>query len=1019
MISSATESPLAVPVVQAVQKKTVVVIGNGMVGQRFCEKLVEFDTRQEWQIVTFCEESRAAYDRVGLTSFFAHRDAEKLMIARREWYSEHGVQLHVGDRACEINRDTQVVKSQKGVEIQYDACILATGSFPFVPTVPGIQNRGVFVYRTIEDLSHIIEYSKHSKSCAVIGGGLLGLEAAKAAYDLGLETHVVEFSGRLMPRQVDDAGSRVLIKKIEALGVKVHLHKATKSVMGEGHVTGLEFQDGSKLDVDMIIVSAGIRPRDELAKQFGLKVGERGGISVDDHLTTSDPKVFAIGECALHGGMVYGLVAPGYEMAEIVAANLIGDSRAFKGTDLSTKLKLMGCDVASFGKYELAPEAATPLTFEDPFKGIYKKLFFSLDGKRLLGGILVGDASDYGTFLPFSRTDDPLPCEPHELLVGKSEGGKGGLGGVDALPDSAQICSCNNVSKGQICSAIKDGTCDSLAGLKKCTRAGTGCGGCMPMVTDLFNAELKKAGKTVVNHLCEHFPMSRTELFAVIKVQEIKSFADALAKHGKGNGCEICKPAVTSILASLWNDHILGEEHEALQDSNDRFLANIQRGGTYSVVPRVAGGEITPEKLIVLGEVAREYGLYTKITGGQRVDLFGAQIQDLPDIWERLVDAGFESGHAYGKALRTVKSCVGSTWCRYGVQDSVGFAIRVENRYKGIRAPHKIKMAVSGCVRECAEAQCKDVGLVATEKGYNLYVCGNGGAKPRHADLLIGDIDEDTALKYIDRFLMYYISTADRLTRTAVWLEKLEGGIDHIRDVVINDKLEIAADLESMLQRLVDRYECEWAAVVRDPEKRARFKQFMNTDDNEPTIEFVNERGQTHPGMWPSEFVSLEQFKMHDGRSWADHERDVEPQRSWVAVGKVDDFPIDGGATVKYGKVQIAVFNFASRGEWYASQNMCPHKKAFVLGRGIIGDMGGIPKVACPLHKKTFSLETGESLQGEEYHIETFPVKVENGEVFLELPPTDVLDQRLATDIGCKLATSCATNSEALITTGV
>src|SRR5687768_673223 len=371
--------------------KTVVVIGNGMVGHRFCEKLVEFDVAGEYRIVTFCEEPRAAYDRVGLTSFFAHRDAQKLMLARMDWYREHDVELHLGDRAATIDRKTRLVRSDKGVEIHYDALVLATGSIPFVPPVPGIQRTGVFVYRTIEDLEHIIEYAQTAKRCAVIGGGLLGLEAAKAAFDLNLETHVVEFAPRLMPRQIDEAGSRVLVRKIESLGVRVHLNKSTKEVHGNGKVERMEFTDGQSLDIDMIIVSAGIRPRDDLAKASGLEVGQRGGIIVNDRLQTSDPAIFAIGECALHRGMVYGLVAPGYEMAETVAANLTGADRHFQGTDLSTKLKLMGCDVASFGDYEAPPERAVPLVFEDPFANVYKKLLFNPEGTKLLGGVLVGD----------------------------------------------------------------------------------------------------------------------------------------------------------------------------------------------------------------------------------------------------------------------------------------------------------------------------------------------------------------------------------------------------------------------------------------------------------------------------------------------------------------------------------------------------------------------------------------------------------------------------------------------------
>ncbi len=982
-------------------RRNVVVIGNGMVGQRFCEQLVGRDTDRQFRLITFCEEPRAAYDRVGLTSFFAHRDAQKLMMTKMAWYQANGVELHIGDRASDIDRRAKVVRSDKGVEVAYDTVVLATGSYPFVPPVPGIEKRGVFVYRTIEDLERIIDYGSGVKRAAVIGGGLLGLEAAKAAYDLGLETHVVEFAPRLMPRQIDAAGSRVLVGKIEDLGVRVHLDKATREVLGNGRVAGMRFQDGEVLDVEMIIVSAGIRPRDDLARACGIAVGERGGVAVNDLLQTSDPSIYAIGEVALFGGMIYGLVAPGYEMAEVVAANLSGGDARFNGADLSTRLKLMGVDVAIFGDHEADAEVACPLTWEDPFDGVYKKLLFSPDGTRLIGGVLVGDADDYGSLSVLARSGEPLPCRPNALLLGRS-GGTGTLVGVDAMADAAQICSCNNLTKGAICDAMREQEITTLADLKAATRAGTGCGGCLPLVTDLFNAVMAAAGVVVSHHMCEHFPYSRTELFAIIKAKQLKTFAETIGQYGSGNGCEVCKPAVTSILAALWNETISDPAHHTLQDTNDRFLANMQRGGLYSVIPRVPGGEITPEKLITLGETAREYGLYTKITGGQRIDLFGARLQNLPDIWEKLAGAGFESGHAYGKALRTVKSCVGTTWCRYGVQDSVGFAVRLENRYKGVRAPHKIKSAVSGCVRECAEAQGKDFGLVATEHGYNLYVGGNGGARPRHADLLAADLDEVTAIRYIDRFLMYYIMTADKLSRTAVWLENMAGGVEHVRQVIVDDKLGICDELESMMQFLVDSYRCEWADVVNDPEKRRLFRQFVNSDASEPTIEIISERGQRRPADWPTEAVSLQQAGVLDRLA----STGTGTERAWVKVGSADDFPPDGGATIKYGGVQIAVFNFSSRGEWYASQQMCPHKKAFVLSRGILGDAGGTPKIACPLHKKTFALESGASLSGERYGLQVFPAKLENGEVYLHLPPTEVLERSLATEIGCQMATA-------------
>ena len=981
--------------------KTVVVIGNGMVGHRFCEKLVELDRQGRYRIVTFCEEPRAAYDRVGLTRFFTDRDPERLMLTSTEWYEQQGIALHVGDKATGIDRDARIVRSAKGREIPYDVVVLATGSAPFVPPIPGVDKKGVFVYRTIEDLEAIIAYAGNIEKTAVIGGGLLGLEAAKAAYDLGLDTHVIEFMPRLMPRQLDDAGSELLIKEIEALGVQVHVDTATKEIVGNGKVDGMVFNSGVTLDVGMVIVSAGIRPRDELARACGVDVGERGGVVVDDHLQTSDPHVYAIGEVALHGGMVYGLVAPGYEMAETLAARLTGDrTRAFTGADLSTKLKLMGVDVASFGRYAADEASAKPLTYDDPFGGVYKKLLFSLDGKKLLGGILVGDASDYGSLMMLAKNETELPAEPGALVLGSNGGGV--VVSATEMPDDAQVCQCNGVDKGDICRAIRDNDFTVVGDVKAFTKAGTGCGGCLPLVTGLLEQELEAAGRTVNTDLCEHFPYTRQQLFDTVKVKEIKTFDALITAIGRGNGCETCKPAVSSMLASLWNENIQLDQHQTLQDTNDRFLANMQRGGVYSVIPRVPGGEITPDKLIALGSVAKKYSLFTKITGAQRIDMFGAQVHQLPDIWEELVRAGFESGHAYGKALRTVKSCVGTTWCRYGVQDSVKFAIRVEQRYRGIRSPHKLKSAVSGCVRECAEARSKDFGLIATESGYNLYVCGNGGANPRHADLLAGDLDEETAIVYIDRFLMFYIMTADRLTRTAVWLANMEGGIDYLRDVIVHDTLGLCDELERRMAHLVDTYKCEWREVVNNPALRKRFRQFVNTDETEVGIEFVDERGMQRPRYWEKDIIPLADAPATSGATLKDLRES--PERQWVKVGAVSHFPRDGGAAIKYGKTQIAVFNFSSRGEWYATQNMCPHKQAFVLSRGIVGDAQGTPKVACPLHKKTFCLESGSCLSGEDYEVLTFPVKIEGDDVYIELPPQALLDAVLATETVCHTA---------------
>jgi nitrite reductase (NADH) large subunit len=568
---------------------------------------------------------------------------------------------------------------------------------------------------------------------------------------------------------------------------------------------------------------------------------------VDDHCLTSDPDIYAIGECAAWNQQVFGLVAPGYEMARVAARDLAGQEARFAGADLSTKLKLMGVDVASIGDAQGATPGARSYQYSDERREVYKKIVVSSCGRKLLGAVMVGDAAEYGTLLQMMLNGIALPEAPEFLILPQSDGqARPGLG-ADALPDAAQICSCNNVSKGQLCAAVGEGA-TTIGELKSCTKAGTSCGGCVPLVTQVMKAQLKKQGLAVNNHLCEHFAHSRQELFHLVKVERIRRFDELLARHGKGLGCDICKPVAASIFASCWNDFILNQDHARLQDSNDYFLGNIQKDGTYSVVPRMPGGEVTPDGLMAVAQVAKKYGLYTKITGGQRVDLFGARVDQLPAIWDELIAAGFESGHAYGKSLRTVKSCVGSTWCRYGVQDSVGLAIALELRYRGLRSPHKLKGGVSGCARECAEARGKDFGVIATEKGWNLYVGGNGGANPAHARLLAGDLDTETLVSYLDRFLMYYVRTADRLQRTSTWIEHLEGGLDRVREVVVDDSLGLGAELEAEMARHVGGYADEWRETLEDPAKLERFVTFVNAPGTpDPTIEFTTERGQIQP----------------------------------------------------------------------------------------------------------------------------------------------------------------------------
>jgi nitrite reductase (NADH) large subunit len=814
--------------------KNLVVVGHGPTAHRLVEAVRERDVAGTWRITVLGEELRPAYDRVALTTYLEGAELA---------YPAHDdeVTLITGDLVTTIDRTAKTVTTESGRVVGYDALVLATGSSPFVPPVEGKDLPGVFVYRTIDDLDGLREYAAGRTTGAVIGGGLLGLEAARAIQGLGLDSCVVEVAPWLMPRQLDEGGGAMLRRHIENLGMAVHAGTPMKGLQAgaNGAVAGVALADGRFLDAEVVVFSAGIRPRDELARGCGLPVGERGGIVVDDSCRTDDPAVWAIGECALIGGMVYGLVGPCFTMAEIVADRLLSETSTatFEGADLSTKLKLMGVDVASFGD----PFAdALGVTYTDPIAGVYKRLLVSDDAQTLLGGVLVGDAESYGTLRAF--VGGKLPGSPEQVLFGGTEAAGGDL------PGGTVICSCNNVTAEAIRCGIRDHQLTDVPAVKACTRAGSTCGSCVPLVKKILDAELTAAGIEVSKAICEHFDYSRAELFDIVRVRQIKTFTQLITEHGQGRGCDICRPAVASILASLGNGHILDGEQAALQDTNDHFLANLQRNGTYSVVPRIPGGEVTPDKLIVIGEVARDFGLYTKITGGQRIDLFGARVEQLPLIWKRLVDAGFESGHAYGKSLRTVKSCVGSTWCRYGVQDSVGMAIKLELRYRGLRAPHKLKSAVSGCARECAEAQSKDFGIIATEKGWNLYLSGNGGMRPRHADLFATDLSDEELLTYIDRFLMFYIRTADRLQRTASWMESLEGGLDYLREVIVEDRLGICAELDAAMARHVEAYSDEWRDTLEDDDRLSRFVSFVNAPETpDPSIAFEPERDQIKP----------------------------------------------------------------------------------------------------------------------------------------------------------------------------
>ncbi|GAB3083685.1 nitrite reductase large subunit NirB [Isoptericola nanjingensis] len=847
----------------------VVVVGGGMVAQRFVEALRARDDAGAWRVTVFAEEPRKPYDRVGLTRYFEVRDAEELTLGDPALWDDPLVDLHRDCAVASIDRAAQTVTDRLGRVHAYDELVLATGSSAAMPPIDGNDLPGVFVYRTIDDVAALRGWVESKREAgrvetrggvverpvrgAVVGGGLLGLEAAGALKALGAQATVIQFGTHLMDVQIDLGGGHALKRLINDKGISVRTDTATKAIRPHrrtGHVGRMDFADGGRLDVDVVVMATGVRPRDELARAAGLEVGERGGAVVDLTCRTADAHVWAIGEVACIEGRCLGLVAPGNTMAEVVADRLLGGEATFPGADTATKLKLSGVDVASFGDAHGRTEKSVEIVWADPLRGVYSKLVMADDARTLLGGVFVGDAGPYASLRPMLGAE--LPGDPSAFLLPEGAVGAPTL----ELPDDANVCSCNNVSAGTIRGAVTEHDCTDVAGVKACTRAGTTCGACLPLVTKLTKTELAKAGVEVSNALCEHFELSRAQLFDAVRVADLHTFSEIIARFGRvpdgasdaGRGCDICKPTVASILASLGNGHILAGEQATLQDTNDHMLANMQKDGTYSVVPRMPGGEVTPEGLIVVGQVAKDFGLYTKITGGQRIDMFGARVEQLPEIWRRLVDAGFESGHAYGKSLRTVKSCVGSTWCRYGVQDSVGMAVELELRYRGLRSPHKLKLGVSGCARECAEARGKDVGVIATDQGWNVYVGGNGGQTPKHAQLLAENLSSAELLRTVDRFLMLYIRTADRLQRTAPWVEEYEGGLEAIRQVVIEDSLGIGADLDAAMAQHVEGYEDEWKAVLDDPEKLARFGSFVNAPTTpDPALAYVPERGQKRP----------------------------------------------------------------------------------------------------------------------------------------------------------------------------
>ena len=836
----------------------IVVIGGGMTGHRFAARMQSQDPTGDWTLTVIGEESQQPYDRVHLSDWFGHRRAEMLALDTGVW-ADPRITLVTGDAAESLDRSAHTITCASGTVHEYDRLVLATGSWAWAPRAEGKDLPGSFSYRTVDDVESLAAWVAERGEAlgrevrgVVVGGGVLGLEAAAALQDLGARSTVVEFADRLMAVQLDDGGGEMLRLLIQDKGIEVRtgvgataFRPATDGAMGTAELT-----DGSELPADVVVFSTGIRPRDRIGREAGLAVGDRGGIVVGESCQTSDPDIWAIGECASFDGVCAGLIAPGNDMADVVADRFLGGTRTHQRGEDGTKLKGVGVDAAAFGDVNAMTPDALEVSFVDPVHRQYRKLVMSDDATTLLGGVFVGDIALYSQLRPM--TGRALGADPSAVIA--PEGGGDALAGAE-MPDDAVICSCNNVSAGTVRHAVNEQGCHTIGAIKECTTAGTVCGSCVPSLTKLLNQELAKSGIEVSRALCEHFDHSRAELYRLVEEGGQETFTEVVAAHGTGagRGCAVCRPTVASILSSL--GALSGKRHSpvgrqlgSLQDTNDHVMANIQKDGTYSVIPAMPAGEVTPEKLLVFAQVAKDYGLYVKVNGAQRIGMFGARLEQLPEIWERLVEAGFESGHAYGKSLRMVKSCLGTNWCRYGVGDSTAMASHLERRYRGLRSPHKIKIGVSGCARECAEAQAKDVGVIATHRGWNLYVGGNGGAQPAHAQLLVEDLDDETLQRCIDRFLILYIREADKLQRTARWVEEYPGGIDELRRVIVEDSLGIGEELEAAMQRHTDTYVDEWAEAVHDPERRAKFVSFINAPDlHDKTLRYVLEREQVRP----------------------------------------------------------------------------------------------------------------------------------------------------------------------------
>ncbi len=792
-------------------RKKLVLVGNGMAGMRTVEELLKLEPEM-YQITVFGAEPHPNYNRIMLSPVLAgEKNLEQIVLNRREWYAEHGIELHTGDPAVGIDRKTRQVKTASGRAVAYDRLLLATGSNPFVIPVPGSDLPGVVGFRDIRDVGVMLESARTHSKAVIIGGGLLGLEAANGLLKNGMDVTVVHLLDILMERQLDKPAADLLKASLEETGIRFLMEAQTQAVLGDERVQGVRFADGSEIEADLVVMAVGIRPNIELAKQAGLHC-ERG-IVVNDTLQTFDPRIYAVGECVQHRNNCYGLVAPLFDQARVCANHLaqLGYGR-YEGSVTSTKLKVTGIDLFSAGEFNEG-EGDETLVLQDPAQGVYKKLV--IRDNRVKGAVMYGDTLDGTWYFQLLREGTDISDFRSTILFGQHDLGDAGHGDetrVARLSDEAEICGCNGVCKREIVNAVTTKGLFTLDEVRAHTKASASCGSCTGLVESLLASTVGEgyAAAPSKQAMCGCTGHSHDEVIAAIKKEELKSMGAVfdLLNWKTPDGCASCRPALNYYLLANWP----GEYADDAQSRfiNERAHGNIQKDGTYSVVPRMFGGLCTPKDLRAIADVAEKFRVpEMKVTGGQRIDLFGVKKEQLPLVWKDLSAAGFVSGHAYGKALRTVKTCAGKTWCRFGTQNSTGLGVKLEELTWGSWMPHKFKLAVSGCPRNCAEATIKDFGVVCVDSGYELHVGGNGGIKVRVTDLLCKVETEEQVLEYCGAFTQLYREEARYLERTAPWVERVSLG--YIKQRILEDE----AGRRALLERF--KYSQQFAQI--DPWK--------------------------------------------------------------------------------------------------------------------------------------------------------------------------------------------------------